>query len=160
MRNLLIAALAALALSACGALSTPNFVQRAAMIDMYEVEAGKIASQKGQSDAVKQFGQQMVDAHTKTAEELKGIVQSENIKVELRAKLASKYQMMVDDLNNASAENFDATYVKQQVGTHKKAVGLFEDYSNKGDNAAVKQFTAKTLPVIKQHLEEARKLRQ
>ena len=39
-----------------------------------EVEAGKIAATKGKSDAVKQFGQHMVEAHSQTTAELKGIV--------------------------------------------------------------------------------------
>jgi predicted outer membrane protein len=38
-----LASLATLALVSCGAPSTPEFVQKAAMSDMYEVEAGKIA---------------------------------------------------------------------------------------------------------------------
>lgn len=33
-----------------------DFVKNAAMSDMYEVAAGKIAVAKGQADAVKQFG--------------------------------------------------------------------------------------------------------
>jgi predicted outer membrane protein len=53
MRNFLIVAVATFALVSCGAPSTNDFVQKAAMSDMYEVEAGKIASQKGQSDAVR-----------------------------------------------------------------------------------------------------------
>ena len=70
MRKLLMVAIATLSLVACGAPSTTDFVQKAAMSDMYEVEAGKIASQKGQSAPVKGFGQMMVDAHSKTTEEL------------------------------------------------------------------------------------------
>ena len=73
MRNLLIVPLATLALFACGAPSTPGFVQNAATSDMYEIEAGKIAIQKAQSDTVKTFGQMMVDAHSKTTEELKDV---------------------------------------------------------------------------------------
>ena len=72
MRNLIVAVMVSLALIGCGAPSTPDFIQKAAMSDMYEVQAGKLAAEKGQSDAVKQFGQQMVDAHTKTTEELTG----------------------------------------------------------------------------------------
>ena len=72
MRNFLIAAMASMVLAGCGAPSTPSFVQTAAMSDMYEIAAGKLAAEKGQSDAVKQFGQQMVDAHNKTTEELTG----------------------------------------------------------------------------------------
>ena len=158
MRKLLMAAVATLLLVGCGAPSTTDFLQKAAMSDMYEVEAGKIASQKGRSDAVKTFGQMMVDAHSKTSEELKGIVASESIKVDLPAKLDAKHQKLIDDLNGASDADFDKTYAKQQVDGHQDAVSLFDAYAKKGDNAALKAFAQKTLPVIQQHLDEAKKL--
>ena len=85
MRNHLLAALAVLAtiaLVTCGTPGTPEFIRTATISDMYEVEAGKIAAEKGKSDAVKQFGQRMVEAHSQTTEELKGIVQQANIKVD------------------------------------------------------------------------------
>jgi putative membrane protein len=153
-----VAVAATLALAACGAPSTPDFVQKAAMSDMYEVEAGKIASEKGKSDAIKQFGQQMIEAHTKTTEELKGIVAAEKIKVELPTKLDSKHQGLIDNLNKASADDFDKTYADQQAEAHQTAVDLFESYSKDGDNAAIKAFAAKTLPVIKEHLKMAKDL--
>jgi putative membrane protein len=162
MRTRLLTVLAVLgpiALVSCGAPSTSDFVQTAAMSDMYEVEAGKIAGQKGQSDAVKQFGQNMVNAHSQTSEELKGIVQQQSIKADLPTKLDSKHQSMIDDLNKARAD-FDKTYAKQQVSAHEDAEKLFSKYADKGDNDAVKAFATKTLPVIKQHLEEAKKLPQ
>ena len=160
MRNLLLVALATLSLAACGAPSTTDFVQKAAMSDMYEVEAGKIASQKGQSAPVKGFGQMMVDAHSKTTEELKGIVQSEKIRVDLPTKLDAKHQKLIDDLNAASNEEFDKTYAKQQVDGHEDAVSLFDSYAKRGDNAALKQFAQTTLPVVQKHLAEAKKLPQ
>ncbi len=163
MRHPLLAAFALLiplALAACGAPSTPEFVQKAAMSDMYEVEAGKIAAAKGQSDAVKKFGQHMVEAHSETTAELKGIVQAEKIDVDLPAKLDEKHQHMIEDLNAAHDADFDKTYAKQQVSGHEKAVDLFESYAQKGDDAVVKAFAAKTLPVIKQHLAEAERLSQ
>jgi putative membrane protein len=160
MRNFLIAALATVLLVACGAPSTTDFVQKAAMSDMYEIEAGKIASQKGQTAPVKGFGEMMVTAHSKTTEELKGIVASEKIQVDLPAKLDSKHQKLIDDLNAASNADFDKTYAKQQVDGHQEAVNLFDSYAKKGDNAALKAFAQKTLPVIQQHLDEAKKLPQ
>ena len=160
MRSLLIVPLATLALFACGAPSTPDFVQKAAMSDMFEIEAGKIASQKAQSDTVKNFGQMMVDAHSKTTEELKGLVQSENIQVDLPTKLDSKHQKLIDDLNGTSNVAFDKTYAQQQIAEHQDAEGLFETYAKRGDNAALKQFAQKTLPVIQQRLAEAKKLPQ
>jgi putative membrane protein len=158
MRSVLIAALATMALAGCGAPSTPDFVQKAAMSDMYEVQAGKLATEKGQSDVVKQFGQQMVDAHTKTTEDLTGIVKSKNIKVDLPTKLDAKHQKLIDDLNSAPAKDFDKTYANQQVDAHQEAVHLFKKYGAKGDDADVKQFAEKTLPTIEHHLEDAKKL--
>jgi putative membrane protein len=158
MRSFVIAMLATLVLAGCGAPSTPDFVQKAAMSDMYEVQAGKLAAEKGQSDAVKQFAQQMVDAHTKTTEELTGIVKSKNLKVDLPSALDSTHQKLIDDLNSASAQDFDKTYAKQQVDAHQQAVDLFKKYAAKGDDTDVKQFAEKTLPTIEQHLEDTKKL--
>jgi putative membrane protein len=158
MRSFVIATLATLVLAGCGAPSTPDFVQKAAMSDMYEVQAGKLAAEKGQSDAVKQFAQQMVDAHTKTTEALTGIVKSKNIKVDLPSALDSTHQKLIDDLNSASAQDFDKTYAKQQVDAHQQAIDLFKKYAAQGDDADVKQFAAKTLPTIEHHLDEAKKL--
>ena len=90
------------------------------MSDLYEVEAGKIASEKGQSEAVKEFGRHMVEAHSKTSEELKGIVQAEKLNVELPAKLDQKRQKLIDALNDAKPEDFDKIYAKQQVKAHER----------------------------------------
>jgi putative membrane protein len=153
-----LAMLVPVALAACGVPSTSDFVQQAAMSDMYEVEAGKIAATKGQSDAVKRFGQHMVEAHLQTTEQLKGVIQAQNIKVELPSGLDAQHQLMIDDLTAAHEKEFDKTYAKQQVKTHEAAVKLFSRYAEKGDDAVVKAFAAKILPEIKQHLEEAKKL--
>jgi len=149
-----------LVLVACGALSTADFVRGAAMSDLYEVEAGKVAAAKGQSDAVKQFGEHMVEAHTHSTAELKGVIQAQNIKADLPGKLDEKYQLMIDDLEAAHERDFDKTYTKQQIKAHEAAVKLFSEYAADGDDAVVKAFAAKTLPDIKQHLEEAKTLPQ
>src|ERR1700746_732205 len=52
---------------------TEDFIEEAATSDMLEIEAAKIAQQKG--DAVeKKFAEQMITDHTKTSNELKGMV--------------------------------------------------------------------------------------
>ena len=149
---------ATLVLAGCGAPSTPDFVHKAAMTDLYEIEAGKIASEKGQSDAVKQYGQHMVEAHTKTSEELKRVVAAEKLGVAVPSRLSKRYHSMIETLNKAKPEIFDRVYAKQQVKAHKRASELFDDYAEGGDNAALKQFAANVLPTVKQHLEQAEKL--
>ena len=155
-----LATLATLALVSCGAPSTTDFVKKAADSDLYEVAAGKLASEKGQSDAVKQFGAHMVEAHTKTSEELKGILASEKLDIKIPAEPDKKRAEMLKALADTKPEEFDALYIKQQVKVHTKAEKLFDAYAERGDNPALKQFAANTLPVIKQHLKDAEKLQK
>src|SRR6201995_991234 len=55
---------------------TEDFVKEAAMSDMLEIAAAKIAEQKGDAQE-KTFAAQMITDHTKTTTELKGLVSSE-----------------------------------------------------------------------------------
>ena len=50
-----------------------RFLQDATMGGLHEVALGKLAVEKGSSDAVKQFGQKMIDDHVKANDELKQI---------------------------------------------------------------------------------------
>ena len=50
---------------------TEDFIKEAAMSDMLEIEAAKIAQQKGNADE-KKFAEAMITDHTKTSSELKG----------------------------------------------------------------------------------------
>jgi putative membrane protein len=138
--------------------TTKGFVEAAATSDMYEVTAGKIAIQRAQSPAVKDFAQKMVDAHTKTTEKLKGIIAAGHIDVTPPAHVDRRRQAMLDDLRGAKAEDFDHRYIVQQVAAHKEADILFRGYAKDGDNAAIKDFAAATDKDIKMHLSMAQSL--
>ena len=51
---------------------TEDFIKEAAMSDMLEIEAAKIAQQKGSADD-KKFAERMITDHTKTSSELKSM---------------------------------------------------------------------------------------
>jgi putative membrane protein len=162
MRTFLLTALATLAAVTIGfaaePIATPDFVRKAAQFSLYEVQAGQIATGKGQSEAVKQFGRDIVAAHSKAAGEFKGIVQAEKLEVKMPGKPSKKQREAIEALNTAAPADFDKTYADQQIKAHERAVKLFESYAELGDNPALKQFAANTLSLIKQHLEQAKKL--
>jgi putative membrane protein len=133
-----------------------KFVKDAALGGLTEVELGKLAAQKGSSDAVKQFGQKLVDDHTKANDELKQIASTENIQVP--DTLDSKHQSRVDKLSKLSGPSFDKAYIKDQVKDHEKDVKEFQSEAQGGSDPNVKQFASKTLPVLQQHLSMAKDL--
>jgi len=126
------------------------FVRDAAEGGMTEVELGKLAQDKATSDAVKQFGQKMVDDHTKANDELKKVAGAESITIP--EKLDSKHQARVDKLAKLSGDEFDRAYVKDQLKDHEQDVHEFSEEAQSGSDAAVKNFASQTLPTIQQHL--------
>jgi putative membrane protein len=138
--------------------TTKGFVNAAAISDMYEVTAGKLAVQRAQSQAVKDFAQEMVDAHTKTTATLKGVLAANNITLTPPAHVDDRRQGMLDNLRGASAADFDHRYIVQQIAAHQEADILFRGYAKDGDNAAVKKFAATTDTAIRAHLAMAKSL--
>jgi putative membrane protein len=137
---------------------TEDFIKEAATSDMLEIDAAKIAQQKGNADE-KKFAEQMITDHTKTSSELKQMVPPEMTSA-IPTGLDDSSQKKLDKLRDAKANDFAGTYDPMQVSAHKDAVSLFERYSKGGDNAKLKDWAGKTLPTLQHHLEMAQQLNQ
>jgi putative membrane protein len=137
-----------------------KFVSTVAISDMFEIQSGKLAEQKAQNDDVKSFGEQMVEDHTKTSDELKELISDKEMKVELPTTLDDEHQAKLEKLQGLSGAEFDKQYMKTQVNAHQKAVSLFENYAASGDNEDLKEWAEDTLPTLKEHLEEAKEINQ
>lgn len=135
-----------------------GFVQEAAVSDMYEVEAGKIAQQRGQSAALRDFAARMVKAHTATTEKLKATLASAHPDIAPPASVDNRRQGLLDDLRGAKDADFDNRYISQQIDAHKEALILMKGYSKDGDTPALKKLAGKTAPVVQSHLDMAQKL--
>jgi putative membrane protein len=133
-----------------------NFLMDAAMGGMLEVELGRLATQKGASDAVKQFGQRMVDDHGKANQELMSLAQSKGIT--LPTEIDEKHKKDMTKLSALTGADFDREYGKMMLSDHRKDVSEFEKQSTRGTDADLKAFASKTLPTLKEHLKMAESL--
>jgi putative membrane protein len=133
-----------------------NFLQDAAMGGLMEVELGRVAAQKGTSDAVKQFGQRMVDDHSKANSDLMSVASSKGIT--LPTTLDEKHQKELTKMSAMSGAEFDRAYSKLMLSDHTKDVSEFEKQSTKGTDADLKAFASKTLPTLQEHLQLAKTL--
>lgn len=130
-----------------------KFVRDAAEGGMAEVELGKLAVQKASSQDVKNFGQRMVDDHSKANDQLKQIAENKGITVP--AKLDAKDRALKARLSKLSGDSFDRAYMENMVKDHKKDVADFQRESESGSDPDVKQFASQTLPTLQQHLQQA-----
>ncbi len=125
-----------------------KFVKDAAMGGMTEVELGKLAAQKATRDDVKQFGQKMVDDHTKANDQLKEIATKSSM--EVPSSLDAKHQSRIDKLSALSGAAFDKAYVKDEGSSQD--VTEFQSEAQSGSDPNVKQLAASTLPTLQEHL--------
>lgn len=136
--------------------SDHNFLMDAAMGGMMEVELGKLATTNGASDAVKQFGQRMVDDHSKANAELMSLATTKGIT--LPTELDEKHRAHVAKLTSLTGADFDREYSKMMLSDHKKDVSEFEKESTRGADADLKMFATNTLPTLREHLQMANAL--
>ena len=139
-----------------GSLSTADrqFVDKAAQGGMAEVQLGELAKEKGSSDAVKQFGQRMVNDHTKANDQLKQLAANKGI--ELPSTLDSKDEATKTKLSKLSGAAFDRAYMRDMVTDHTHDVAEFRHESESAKDAAVTNFATETLPTLESHLKSAK----
>jgi putative membrane protein len=125
---------------------------------MLELAAAKIAQQKGNDDE-KKFAEQMITDHTKTANDIKEMVTSGDVKAELPSTLDSSSQSKLNKLGDVKQDQFASEYDSMQVSAHKDAVSLFERYSKSGENPKLKDWAGKVLPTLRHHLKMAEALK-
>ena len=126
------------------------FAMKAAQGGMAEVQLGKLAADKGSNPDVKDFGQHMVEDHTKANDDLKSIAQGENLT--LPSSVNGKDQAEYTKLQGLSGRQFDHEYVRDMVKDHEEDVKDFQKEANKGKDPQIKSFAQRTLPTLQEHL--------
>ena len=133
-----------------------KFVMESARGGMAEVELGKLAAEKGSSDAVKQFGQRLADDHGKAGTELKQLAEQKG--VTLPTDLDAKHKQLRDRLAKLNGADFDRAYINEMVKDHKKDVADFKRQANGAKDSELKSWAGKTLPTLEDHLKQAQQL--
>jgi putative membrane protein len=133
--------------------TTPDdkeFVSKAGMGGLAEVQMGNLALQKAQSADVKAFGQRMVTDHSKANAELAQLATAKGLA--LPTEVAGEHQAAMQHLQSLSGAEFDKAYMTHMVEDHEKDVAEFDKASTSASDAEIKAFAGKTLPVLREHL--------
>lgn len=125
------------------------FMMETAKGGMAEVMAGKLAARKGHSEQVKEFGQRMVDDHSKANDELKRLARSKGMAL---PSDIGKHRAMIAKLSRLSGAAFDRFYVREMVKDHEMDVAAFRKEAKSGRDTEVKAWADQTLPTLEEHL--------
>ena len=131
--------------------SAQEFVQRAAMSDLYELAAARVAMERAEATSIREFAQMMITDHTSSSRALKDAVAASGQTLAMPDKLDAEHQAQVDILRSLNGADFDREYISQQTAAHRKALALLKAYASAGDNAELRQFAQSTIPAIQKH---------
>jgi putative membrane protein len=133
-----------------------QFIKKAAQGGLAEVQLGQLATEKADSPDVKQFGQKMVDDHSKANDQLKQVASNKGVTVP--DKLSAKDAATKARLEKLSGKAFDRAYMRDMVMDHTKDVSEFRTEAKTAKDPDVKSFASQTLPTLQDHLKQAKSI--
>jgi putative membrane protein len=127
-----------------------TFLRAATEGSLAEVQFGKLAAQNGASDDVKNFGQKMVDDHTKLNEKLANIADSMGVMVPRRLNKEDQAEYL--KLSALSGDAFDREYIVLMVKEHHADLRDFRIEANNTTDAELRQAVNDGANVIHDHM--------
>jgi putative membrane protein len=163
-RNSLLAAglAAALVTGAGSALAqspdkdSQSFIKTAIEGNIGEIDAGKLAQEKGKNPAVKQMGAMLVKDHTEANEKAKAAAAAVNVTPPTGSSISAKATYL--KLKVLSGDSFDRSFANSMVSDHESDIKEYQKEAQKSD--AVGTYAKETLPTLQKHLQEAKQLQQ
>jgi putative membrane protein len=135
-----------------------GFILAAAQGGMTEVKLGELAATNGMRADVKEFGQMMVKDHTAINDDLKALAAQKG--VTLPDSLDAKHQAMVDKLTALTGSEFDDAYINGMIKAHQKDAKAFKAEAAATQDADIKSFLDKSIPIVEAHLEHIKAMKK
>jgi putative membrane protein len=128
------------------------FVAKVSQGGMYEVELGKVAETKGQTQDIKDQGSTETHDHDLVGKALK--TAADDAGIEFSTDLNAEFKSRLAKIDGASGEQFDKAYVEDMKKIHAADGAAFLKESKDGSNAALKTFAASTFNIVQRHIGE------
>jgi len=129
------------------------FATKAGAGSLMEIQLGELSQVSAENKRVRDFGAMVLKDHKEASESLNAIATAKHIIIP--STLPVKIQGHVNQMKNLKGAEFDKHYIDMMVKDHKEDIKLFEEASKNAKDAEIKAFAAKTLPVLKKHLDSA-----
>jgi putative membrane protein len=133
-----------------------DFVNGAAKGGTTEVALGRLAAEKSSNPSVQAFANRMIHDHSEIDIRLATLAASKGVELPDGKGLMNDATYL--ELKVLSGKEFDKAYVKAMLADHKNDVSSFEKEMTAAQDPDVKNFVAKTLPILREHLSMIQKI--
>lgn len=139
-----------------GVFDDASWIKQVAQGNHLEIKVAEFASKKSDHAEVKQYAERLVQDHKKASEKLEQIAMKQGVM--LQKELDSHHKQMCDKFESYTGDQLNREFAKHAVKSHVKEIAHFQRASQEAKDEDLKTFARETLPVLRQHLEEARDL--
>lgn len=133
-----------------------DFAEEASKGGLLEVTLGNLAKERATTSSIKEFGQKMVNDHTKANNELMAILKRKNMPVDV--SYDKDQQKLIDKLSNLGGKDFEKEYVDAMVKDHNDDVDDFKKAIDNVSDQELKSWAQNTLPILEQHRAEIKRI--
>jgi putative membrane protein len=147
-----------------------EFARKAAEGGKKEVESAKMAASKATNADVKAYANRLIADHTKANNELQSLMKNKRMspapadKGDManrgdKADKSDRAAMGDESWRQQTGAAFDRAWIEHAIADHEKTIALFETETREGTDAELKAWAQKTLPTLREHLQQAQNLK-
>ena len=151
------------ALACCALVAGPamanspaEFVEKAAVTGVAEIETSRMAIGKTSSTDIESYAVEIIKDQTDANRDLKKIAAEQDLPVPTNDQILGEAKHMM--LEVQEGDSFDAAYAASQVKAREEAIELLKQQVDAPASPALKAFAEKYLPKFEMHLVMAKKL--
>jgi len=133
----------------------PEFIVQMADARIMDREEGRLAASLGTTQAIRDYGSQMVKDQDALLVKLKQLAASKNIT--LPDAISEKKSKQLLKLSALTGKPFDRKFLKMIKADHKRDIKKFTK-ALQFDDPDTRQFAESNLPLLQQHLQQAKAL--
>lgn len=138
-------------------MTDQQFVNFAGQTDMVEANLGQLAQTAASTQAVKDYGQMLIQDHTRDYRQLTNAAGTTNLQVPYSID-AEHNQKLIDPLEKLKGAAFDRRYIQEMITGHTKAIEVYKTEAADAKDPQIRSYAEQALPVLEKHLAAAKDL--
>lgn len=132
------------------------YVRNAVLANHYQVEAGRIAAERGGEPEIRELGEELAEIHQNQLDSLREAIDTAGLGMEPPQSLDGTRSNVLAALENVAEVNFDPVFVRQQTSLHEQLNALHEAYAQNGSVEALVTFAEAAAERTSEGLERIR----
>jgi putative membrane protein len=133
-----------------------KFLQEAIRGNTAEVKMGELAKQHAQSKDVRDYGQMLIDDHSKAND--KAIAAAKSMNVTAPTEPSAQQKQEHDMIAKLSGSQFDSMFMDHMVRDHQEDIAKYTAQARTGDSSKATDYAKSSLPTLKEHLSKAQSI--